>query len=141
MSLSRQSLSKSERLKSYKRIRELFAEGKKLKVQSLLVYYRFQNPSEMEKGISNLQMGVSVGARYFKRAVDRNLMKRRIREAYRKNNAVLKQASVLQHVGIDVFFVYANAELLPYEQLETQMINALQLLMEKINKRVSSKPA
>ena len=90
MTSSRQTLSKSERLKSYKKIRILFGEGQKFRVQPLLVFYQFSTNNDDRPQPDTLQMGVSVGARYFKKAVDRNLLKRRIREAYRKNNLELK---------------------------------------------------
>ena len=133
MSVARHTLSKSERLKSYKRIRLLFAEGQKFKVHPILVYYKVREQSLLLSDKSPLQMGVSVGARFFKKAVDRNLIKRRIREAYRKNNALLKQELMGVEQGLDVFFVYTSNALLPYSQLETMMIKALQLLLEKIN--------
>ncbi len=132
LSVTRHTLSKAERLKSYKRIRLLFAEGQKFKVHPLLVYYQVNEKVVNSKDSSLLQMGVSVGARYFKRAVDRNLIKRRIREAYRKNNSLVKQALMASEKGLDVFFVYTSNERLLYNQIETTMLKALQILLEKI---------
>lgn len=133
MSAPRQTLSKNERLKSYKRIRLLFAEGQKMRVQSLLIYFQFQPPIPDAPALSHLQMGVTVGARYFKKAVDRNLIKRRIREAYRKNNNDIKSVLAEHKMNMDVFFVYTHAEVLLYNQIESSMQKALQLLTDKIN--------
>ncbi len=133
LSVTRHTLSKAERLKSYKRIRLLFAEGQKFKVLPLLVYYQVRELAVHSNENIPIQMGVSVGARYFKKAFERNLIKRRIREAYRKNNTFLKLELMGAKRGLDVFFVYTSNELLPYSQLETTLIKALQLLLEKIN--------
>ena len=133
MSAPRQTLSKNERLKSYKRIRLLFAEGQKMRVQSLLIYFQFQPTIPDAPALSHLQMGVTVGARYFKKAVDRNLIKRRIREAYRKNNNAIKSVLAEHKMNMDVFFVYTHAEVLLYNQIESSMQKALQLLTDKIN--------
>lgn len=134
MSVTRHTLSKAERLKSYKRIRLLFAEGQKFKVLPLLVYYQVRELAVQSNETIPIQMGVSVGARYFKKAVDRNLIKRRIREVYRKNNADLKQELMDKAIGLDVFFVYTSTELSSYSQLEASMLKAIQILLEKINK-------
>ena len=139
MSELRQTLSKNERLKSYKRIRLLFAEGRKMKVQSLLVYFQLQPQIDDKVGDVHLQMGVSVGARFFKKAVDRNLIKRRIREAYRKNNNEVKRVLVKHKLDMDVFFVYTNAEVLLYHQIESSMQTALQILTDNINHFAQSK--
>ena len=136
LSVSRHTLSKAERLKSYKRIRLLFGEGQKFKVLPLLVYYQVRELAVHSDETFPIQMGVSVGARYFKKAVDRNLIKRRIREAYRKNNADLKQELIGRAIGVDVFFVYTSTELLPYSQLEATMLKALNILLEKISKNL-----
>jgi ribonuclease P protein component len=131
--VTRHTLSKADRLKSYKRIRLLFADGHKVKVHPFLAYYQVRELSVDLINGNPLQMGVSVGARYFKKAVDRNLIKRRIREAYRKNNTVLKQELMTQAKGLDVFFVYLSTESLSYQQLETAMLKVVQLLLGKIN--------
>jgi len=133
LSAPRQTLSKNERLKSYKRIRLLFAEGQKMRVQSLLIYFQFQPSIPDAPALGQLQMGVTVGARYFKKAVDRNLIKRRIREAYRKNNNDIKSILAEHKMNLDVFFVYTHAEVLLYNQIESSMQKALQLLTDKIN--------
>jgi ribonuclease P protein component len=139
LSAPRQSLSKTDRLKSYKRIRLLFAEGQKMKVQSLLVYFQLQPQQDVESDVVHLQMGVSVGARYFKKAVDRNLIKRRVREAYRLNNIEVKKILKEHMLGMDVFFVYTASEVLLYKQIETSMHKALQLLTDKINQFPNTK--
>ncbi len=161
----RQTLSKTERLKSYKRIRILFAQGQKFKVFPLVVYFlmrgeeigsaskkmaaegvndvegaeglsevsRVQGDSEMVLNAEGvLQMGVSVGKRHFKRAVDRNLLKRRIREAYRKQKHELKEILASSGISMDIFFVYSNARISEYAEIESAMQQGLILLQEKI---------
>ena len=143
----RHTLSKTERLKSYKRIRILFAQGQKFKVFPLVVYFllrveevegglerlREVNPVERVEGVEGLlQMGVSVGKRHFKRAVDRNLLKRRIREAYRKQKHDVKELLVASGISMDIFFVYSNARISDYAEIETAMTNGLSLLKDKI---------
>ncbi len=146
----RHTLSKTERLKSYKRIRILFAQGQKFKIFPLVVYFllRDENVEEVEGSLERLreveevegvdavegvlQMGVSVGKRHFKRAVDRNLLKRRIREAYRKQKHELKETLTALGISMDIFFVYSNARISDYAEIETAMINGLLLLKDKI---------
>ena len=171
-----QTLSKSERLKSYKRIRILFAQGQKFKVFPLVVYFLlrdelverrlrevtsveggeearrvegvedvkglslptigFGKPAEGMRGEGVLQMGVSVGKRHFKRAVDRNLLKRRIREAYRKQKLELKESLMVSGISMDIFFVYSNARISDYSEIETAMASTLVVLKDKLKKRL-----
>lgn len=135
----RQSLSKTDRLKSYTRIRQLFAAGQKLRVHPLLVYYVLREGVALEDaGSVGLQMGVSVGARHFKRAVDRNLLKRRIREAYRKQKASLTAPLVAKGLNMDLFFVYIDSTIADYDTLYAQVEKALNLLQQKIRVHVQS---
>jgi len=151
----RHTLSKTERLKSYKRIRILFATGQKFKVFPLVVYFLLRDEEaegrlrEVEGGSERLreveavegvdavegvlQMGVSVGKRHFKRAVDRNLLKRRIREAYRKQKHDVKETLTALGISMDIFFVYSNARISDYAEIETAMTNGLLLLKDRIS--------
>jgi ribonuclease P protein component len=131
----RHTLSKSERLKSYKRIRILFAQGQKFKVFPLVVYFLLRD-EEVEKVEGMLQMGVSVGKRHFKRAVDRNLLKRRIREAYRKQKLELIENLMVSGLSLDIFFVYSNARISDYSEIETAMASTLVVLIDKLQKRL-----
>jgi ribonuclease P protein component len=88
------------------------------------------------RGEAVLQMGVSVGKRHFKRAVDRNLLKRRIREAYRKQKHELKERLIASGISMDIFFVYSNARISDYAEIETAMTSALVVLIDKLQKRL-----
>ena len=130
----RHTLSKTERLKSYKRIRILFAQGQKFKVFPLVVYFllRVEEVEGVEGVEGILQMGVSVGKKHFKRAVDRNLLKRRIREAYRKQKHDVKETLTALGISMDIFFVYSNARISDYAEIETAMASALSILSDKL---------
>ena len=69
-------------------------------------------PSSGEKN----RILVSVPKRYFKRAVKRNLLKRRIREAYRNNKSQLGD-------GIyDIMFIYSSSCIVSYSQVEEDIV-------------------
>ena len=77
-------------------------------------------------------MAVNVPKRQFKRAVQRNLLKRRTREAFRHNKQSLYQTLACQNKAIRVFFHYVAPELLDYAFLETTLREALAKLADRV---------
>ncbi len=78
--------SKDEKLKHKKDIDLLFKKGKWKTCGSLRVII-LKQPSTLEQTELGSKVGVSVSKRYFKRAVDRNRIKRLLREVYRHHKA------------------------------------------------------
>ena len=111
-------LPKRERLCGKTTIGKLLAKGKHGNVPGLRFLYTTNNESETNR------IMVSVPKKMFKRAVKRNLLKRRIRESWRK------QKHNLQTTGTDILFIYPTKEIQSYEQIFT----CVGQIIEKINK-------
>lgn len=105
-------LPKSERLCGLKAVGELFQTGKSASAGCLRCKYLLREDGEPSRIV------VSVPKRSFKRAVKRNLLKRRIRESYRRQKALLGP-------GVDILFIYTAAEVLPYEVIYADMASLL----------------
>ena|SRR5690242_7652473 len=106
------SFPKSERLYKKKAIQELFDKGSSFYLYPFRVY--FQKITEPE---SAHQVMFSVSKRNFKNATDRNLIKRRIREAYRLNKAAVPQTSKLQ-----MAYIYTAKEILTFESIRDKVL-------------------
>ena len=100
-------LGRSERLKSRKSIDQLFSEGQRFTQTPVRVFYR-------KTTTTGLQFGVAVSARLFKKAVDRNRVKRVMREAWRLQKNELDKQLKEKGKGLHVFFVYTDKELPVY---------------------------
>jgi ribonuclease P protein component len=106
-------LGKHERLKSRKSIEQLFSEGKKLNVAPYRVLYTAIQPSENP----SLLFGTGVSAKSFKKAVDRNRIKRLTREAWRLQKNPLLEKIKAKNIQLNVFFIYTGKELLLYDEV------------------------
>lgn len=78
-----QTFRNTEKLKSKKQIEMLFKDGKAITAFPLRLVYRETSFEDQTK----IKVGVSVSKRHFKKAVDRNRIKRLLREGYRLNKA------------------------------------------------------
>ena len=76
---------------------------------------------------------ISVSKRYFKHAVDRNRVKRQIREAYRLNKAPLVEALSSREEKLALAFIYLSDELMATSFLQKRMCIALDKLVEKLS--------
>ena len=117
---------KSEKLKSKKNIEQLFLKGSSVTAFPLRLMYL---QSSFKDG-TNIKISVSVSKRNFKKAVDRNRIKRLMREAYRLNknsyfNNITKQYALM--------ILYIGADKPKFKTLETKM----KLLFEQFLNKVS----
>ena len=122
-SQGRHTLTKEERLCSRKALEELFAGGRP-SVSDFPVRAVFRPTDE-----PGVRIMVSVGKRYFKRAVKRNRVKRQLREAYRLQKELLQPLGG----GLDIAFLWTSAELLPTEMVVRKMQNLLQRIHETVS--------
>lgn len=120
------SFKKKERLCSKKIIDKLFSEGESFPVFPLkFVFLKTTLPFD-----SPVQTGFSVGKKTFKKAVQRNLIKRRMREAYRLNKHILYQNTGTE--GLALFILFIGKAIPEYKLIEDAMKKALKLLVNKI---------
>ncbi len=121
---------KGERLKSRKLIEQLFIEGKWIKSHPIqLVYLQTNHDSEYL-----VQTGFSAPKRRFKRAVDRNRIKRLMREAYRLQKHLLPNLKDGNYTKKHVFmFIYMTNDILSYKDVEKHIGE----LIEKFNQRIN----
>ncbi|WP_406685288.1 ribonuclease P protein component [Seonamhaeicola sp. MEBiC1930] len=108
---------KKEKLKSKKLIDQLFTEGQSVSAYPLRIIYL--ETSFDEEVVA--KTGVSVGKRYFKKAVDRNRIKRLLREAYRLNKANYFNNITTQYAFM---VLYIGKDKPSFTQIETQMNKA-----------------
>jgi len=118
---------KKDRLKSKKLIDQLFKEGKSVTVYPLRMVYI---GTTFDDG-SKVKAGVSVSKRGFKRAVDRNRIKRLLRESYRLN-----KSNYFNNITTPfaLMILYIGKDKPTFGQVETQMDQLFKKFISKISK-------
>jgi len=114
---------KKERLKSKKEIELLFSEGKSISKYPVRLVYRKSNFGER----IIIRAGVSVSKRNFKKAVDRNCIKRLMRESYRKNKYIVPNTT---H-QFTFMFLFSGKEMPEYSLIESKIKGILQKFVEQ----------
>jgi ribonuclease P protein component len=157
----RYTLAKAEKLKSRKRIEWVFKEGKSLSVFPFKVFYLLAPPpaettqpiaatssaSHPNAPVSTvplphqapslptpapLQAGFGAGSRHFKKAVDRNRIKRLSREAYRLQKQPLMDALAEKERSMALFFIYTGKELPDHGTVKAKIGVLLQKLIKEV---------
>jgi len=132
MGVRHYSFGKKEKLKSRKQIEELFLNGKNFSMFPLRVTYQFVSSNE-----TVIQVGVTAGKKYFKRAVDRNRIKRLIREAYRLQKNDLIELLKQKQQSSFIFFVYTDKTVSSFSIIKEAMNKCLKRL-EKLSEQNES---
>jgi len=120
----RSTFKKEEKLKKKKLIGQLFAQGRSLSAYPLkLIYLQTDHDSPYK-----IQAGVSVSKRNFKKAVDRNRIKRILREVYRKNKYLIYES---EHTKKHIFmFIYVGKKEESYAVLEEKMKQLINMFLQ-----------
>lgn len=127
----RYTFSEEERLKKKNLITELFSSGKSASVFPLkMIYLEFDHSSPFK-----IQAGVSVSKRNFKKAVDRNRIKRLMREAYRKNKYLIyDNQDTKKHL---IMFIYQAKNEVSFEIIEEKMTQLIKKFLQKQKSEVA----
>jgi ribonuclease P protein component len=123
MAVKRFGFGREEKLKSRKQIEELFLTGKNFSVFPLRVTYQFLPTEE-----TVVQVGVTAGKKYFKKAVDRNRIKRLMREAYRLQKNEFLETLKQKHQKGFLFFMYTDKTIASFPVIRDAMNKCLQRL-------------
>ena len=118
------SFPRAEHLKSKKLIEQLFEGGSKFKAQPLVVRY-------LEVALPEAvpcQAMVSVSKRAFKRAVDRNRIKRLMRESWRLQKQPVLHALEAQQKQAAVVFIFVGKEMPTFEEMQKSMVTVVEQL-------------
>lgn len=126
------SLGKNERLKSRKLIDQLFSEGKHFVVAPYRVYYLLHNREFTSISPFNMQFGIGVSGKNFKKAVDRNKIKRLSREAYRLQKNELSRILKAKNKHLTLFFIYTAKELPHFNTV----MEKVKLILNKLAKLI-----
>lgn len=121
-------LSKEERICSKKLINELFTgNGRSMTAFPLRVVFMKRTIVDDQPRAAML---VSVPKRYFKHAVDRNRVKRQVREAFRRNKSIITQNLTDDHEAVAIAFVWLTDEEFPSSEVENRMVRLLTRISE-----------
>jgi ribonuclease P protein component len=127
--------SKEDRLTKQKIIQQLFQEGIQLSNYPFKCCILRIEKSLTEK----VQVMISVPKRQFRKAADRNLIKRRIRESYRLNKNILDDTEHKPEMQFAIAFVYTANVIYDYDFIQLKMIESLKKIKQSIEKPIKLK--
>jgi ribonuclease P protein component len=132
MPLKQFSYNKKEKLKSRKQLEALFTSGENLIVFPIKIFFHKTSGQD-----NNIQAGVGVSRKNFRKAVARNRIKRLLREAYRTEKTVLLNYLHQNKIQIALFFLYIDKSLPEFDLLKEKMQQAIEKLIKTLDEMAS----
>ncbi len=123
-------LKKEDRLKSRKAIDLLFVKGKSFS------NFPFRICWQVVDDETGLKAGFTASSKNFKKATDRNRIKRLIREAYRLQKNNLQETLLLKNKAVHIFFIYTGKEVPDYEFIFEKTSNVLRRIIKLLDEVV-----
>lgn len=128
------SLNKYEKLKSKKIIDAVFEKGGSIYKYPFKIYYL---PLHYNKSPYPAQVGFGASKRNFKRAVDRNLIKRRMREVYRYHKPKLYTVLNDKELAYAFMMIYTAREIHDIRTMEDSYLDLLGKLIYNLKHQSS----
>ena len=128
---------KLAKIKSRKKTQHLFSTGQAITIFPIRLIYTIEpiaTALEMGSPAGLLQAGVGAPSRTFRKAVQRNRVKRLLREAYRLEKPNFLNQAALDNKRVNLFFLYTDASVLTQVEIQAKVKEALALLVTKLNK-------
>lgn len=126
--------SKQERLCGSKQIDRLFSEGNRQ-----ITVFPVRLVWLLADDIEGVQILISAPKRNFHHAVDRNRIKRQIREFYRTSSTPLKEAVAARGKGLALAFLFNDTHLWETDKLVPRLQTALDKLVEAVSETALEK--
>ena len=139
---------KKDKLKSRKQTQHLFSTGQAITLFPIRLIYTIEvldtlkEGNALEQNVETnkvfqkglLQTGVGAPSRTFRKAVQRNRVKRLLREAFRLEKPNFINQAALEYKRVNLFFLYTDANVLPQVEIQAKVREALSLLIKKLVK-------
>jgi ribonuclease P protein component len=123
--------SANEKLKSRKQIGKVFQSGRHFHLPPLRISWILEQKENNEA--DGLQVGVGASGKHFKKAVDRNRIKRLLREAWRLQKAPLKAELEGKNRQLSVFIIFTGKELPQYAAISVKVGELIDKLIHLVH--------